>query len=338
MNNDHFLRGAALLLFTSIAGCSAEQPAMTSHGGAPSGGSAPTLPMQRAARYSVRSQSTATGTLYLAINSLVEAFSLAKALKNTNPKPTERITGFLRISSLAIDANGDLFVADTLANTIYAFKPGHKQPYDRYYHGLNGPSGVAVGSDGTVYVLNAGSGTQVPNVVEYAPHKHRPTQTLAQFDGTPTCVGLDGRNNLYVAFTTGVGSGGVDKFAAGSTSGTNLNLLGAPQSAGITVDQSGDIVLAGIVRGADSGYARIPATAFYLSGNTGVTYAGGAPPLYPSEMALTSDESAIVVGSTQDSAFVYQYGESADFVPLGVVLPGPNTGVTGVAISPRDPG
>jgi hypothetical protein len=266
---------------------------------------------------------------------VVQAFPLEPALKNENRKPIEQITGFLTPPALAIDDSGNLFAADALARTVYKFKPRHIQPYDRYYRGLSAPSGVAVASDGTLYVLNAGSRPSSSTIVEYAPTKHAPTHILTKFDGTPSCLTLDGQNNLYVGLTVSNGVGGVEKFAPGAMTGTNLKLLGAPQPSGIVVDQSGDIVLSGAVKSAYNARAILPTIAFYRAASTAPSYQG-APPL-PSGMALTQDESAIVAGSDQAMGFVYQYGPSADFSPLGMIVSSDGA-VSAVAISPRDPG
>jgi sugar lactone lactonase YvrE len=256
-------------------------------------------------------------------------------IANANPAPLKTITGFISPESVAVDPKGEFFVCDTFANTVYGFKPGAIQPYVRYDRGLTNPYDAAIGADGTLYVIN--NPAKGPTVVEFAPGKDAPTRTLRGIPGQPGSLAFDGQNDLYVAYMASEGVGGVETFAPGATSGTNLNLVGMPQPSGIVVDSSGDIVVSGFltVPVGQSQSRAVPAIAFYLAGVTQPTFPTGVP-LFPGALALTPDESTIFVADSQESLLTFQYGPSADFAPLGV-LPLLGGDVRGVAGSPPDP-
>jgi hypothetical protein len=272
-----------------------------------------------------------SGLVYLSAGAEVDVYSLADMLANSNPQPVDRITGFGNADSVAVDKSGNLYVADQLINQVYEFKPGKHQPFKRLRIGLNAPVDVAVGDDGSVYVANIAKGTN-GSVVVFAPGSHEPTLRIMDFDGaSPTALCLDAQNELYIGYSTANGVGAVKKYAPGAKKGTSLGLQFAPTPLGIVVDQSGNVVLAGytIIQLGSFGTSVWYEVA-YLAGNTDPQLPSGTPSA--GQMALTQDESAIVVaGST---VFSYLYGPSIQFAPVGLL----SKSTTGVAISPPDPG
>lgn len=78
--------------------------------------------------------------------------------------------------SIAVDASGDLFVANYNVNTVTEYPPNATTPSETISHGISNPASVAVDRDNNVFVANAGANT----VTKYAPgHPGRPKETLS---------------------------------------------------------------------------------------------------------------------------------------------------------------
>ena len=72
-----------------------------------------------------------------------------------NPPPLRKITdGVNQPQGLAVDRNGVLYVANSLANTVTEYRPGESHPFKTISKGIDDPSGLAVDSQGTIYVGN----------------------------------------------------------------------------------------------------------------------------------------------------------------------------------------
>jgi hypothetical protein len=171
------------------------------------------------------------------------------------------------MSPQAKKAKGLLYVADQSNQQITIFsqaKSQDPQPVGAITDGVAGPDGLAVDSNGKLYVSNFGNGT----VTEYAKGKTSPSKTLtgagspkyisvgqdgtvyvSNFNGSfngqvleypknsktpktkisfstfPAGTALDKNNNLYVAYNDSQnGDVEVLEFAPGSTQGTNLGI------------------------------------------------------------------------------------------------------------------
>src|SRR5262249_24036065 len=70
------------------------------------------------------------------------------------------LTGLEDAIALAIDARGDVYVANFQNNSVSEFLPGQTAPNSTFFVDLNGPSALAFDAGGNLYVAN-GSGNTV---------------------------------------------------------------------------------------------------------------------------------------------------------------------------------
>jgi hypothetical protein len=135
---------------------------------------------------------------------------------------------------LFVDGRRDLYVANE--STITAYRPGTVHPYI-VYSDPDRPLYVVVDHAGRLYAAN-----QDGTVAEYPPHQTTPDITFripgTQADG----INLDATNNLYVAYSDGLGTGSIEKFAPNSQTGQVLGMnLDSPQA--LQLDRSGNILV-----------------------------------------------------------------------------------------------
>lgn len=159
-------------------------------------------------------------------------------------------------TGLFLDGSGNLYVANgnnassgtTPSNTTVAmYEPGKLKP-SRVYSGLALPESVAVTTGGTVYIADAlGSPSGTGIVREYNGTSTTPSASLSVSGAYAAGLALDSSDNLYVAWWTAQTSQIVIyKYAAGSTTGTNLNLdlpTDAVFAHSLAFDHSGNLVI-----------------------------------------------------------------------------------------------
>jgi hypothetical protein len=160
--------------------------------------------------------------------------------KGINPPPIGTIsTGLTNPERLFVDKNLKLYVSDEGSPTsIVVYKPGKTSPSFAITDGVDFPTGVTVGADGTVYSANTGNET----VTEYPKGKTAPSLTVSLDDELPENLAVDGSNNLYIQYIGGTLGSGVIEVPPGQTSGTDLNLVIGSASA-LSVDKKGNIVI-----------------------------------------------------------------------------------------------
>jgi hypothetical protein len=158
----------------------------------------------------------------------------------SNPAPVGEITdGISTPDGLAVDAKGNLYVANAGGSTVTVYPPGKTDPSQSYSPGQN-PVDVLVGSDGTVYIAQGILGCEC--IDEYAAGSTNP-KLVIELDGTggsPLFMALNSSNDLYVSLSNAT----VYEFAPGQTSGTNLGLAGLLNARGLGFDPKGDLVVA----------------------------------------------------------------------------------------------
>ncbi|MHA7651286.1 serine/threonine-protein kinase [Mycobacterium sp. ML4] len=154
--------------------------------------------------------------------------------------PVELPFGELNAEGVAVDGAGNVYVADHHGPALWKLTPGARGPTLMPFGHLSRPIAVAVGADGSIYVVDeflnqvlklpagASSATQV-----------MPTTAL----NAPAGVAVDKDGNLYVVDR---GDRHVLKLAAGATTATELPFVGLQQPYGVAVDKNGNLYVSDI--------------------------------------------------------------------------------------------
>lgn len=150
-------------------------------------------------------------------------------------------TGLSSPQGTAVDAAGDVFIADSANNRVVKL-PAGGGTQTTVGTQLSQPSAVAVDGAGNLYIANSSAGT-----VDVVSASTGAQTALNHTFSAPAALAIDGSDNLYVA---SYGNNRVIKIAAGagtqSTVGTGLS---AP--AGLAIDTAGNIYIA------DSGHNQV---------------------------------------------------------------------------------
>ena len=135
---------------------------------------------------------------------------------------------------VAVDAAGNVFIADYQNNKVVKVTPGGAQTTVTAT-GLNGPAGIAVDGAGDVFIAQGGGVVEVtPLGVESA--VSTPGFTLSQ----PSAVAVDGAGDLFIADT------GNNRLVEVPANGGNVTTLGTGLAApaGVAVDGYGGVYIA----------------------------------------------------------------------------------------------
>jgi DNA-binding beta-propeller fold protein YncE len=96
---------------------------------------------------------------------------------------------------LAVDAKGNLYVANNLGNDILVYSTKYTQVASRTItQGVNNPTGIAFDPFGNLWVANEGSG----NISEYTAGKQNTSATITNSIYNPNAIAFDGLGNLWV--------------------------------------------------------------------------------------------------------------------------------------------
>lgn len=165
--------------------------------------------------------------------------------KGTNQEPIGQLTsGLTSPQGVVVDKHHRLWVANTNAFNVVAFKHGATTPFatldDPNYY----PIAVAVDRHGTVYAANAESTSGPPgNVTFWRKGSSTPSGTLtfSNFE-IVLGIGVDANGNVYVSYVPTSGPPAVVEFPAGSQTGQQLPISGTTIS-DITFDSSANLVM-----------------------------------------------------------------------------------------------
>jgi hypothetical protein len=165
--------------------------------------------------------------------------------KGTGQHPIGQLTsGLLSPQGMFVDKHHHLWVANTNAFNIVAFKRNATAPYltldDPGYY----PISVAVDSHGTVFAANAqGSSGQPGNVTYWKKGATDPSGTLT-ISGLQLAlgIGVDAGDDVYVSYIPTSGPPTVSVVAAGTQTGQPLGIQGTTIS-DITFDAKENLVM-----------------------------------------------------------------------------------------------
>ena len=185
---------------------------------------------------------TASGLLFVANvrNNAVDIYD-KKPPFSLRGKITNGIVG---PNGMIVDPHGDLIVANVDNQTVAVYAPGSKTPNKVYTQGfgrrLTNPLNVALGKDGTLYLVNYTQIGQASEILEYAPGQMKPSFRISLTGGAEG-MALDADNNLYVSYNAPSG-GRILKFAPHSKNGKDLGIsLGF--AGGLLLDDKQNLVV-----------------------------------------------------------------------------------------------
>ncbi len=212
-------------------------------------------------------------------------------------------SGYSAPKSIAMDSAGDLFIADSGANSVWTIPAGSTTPA-AIGSGFNAPQGVAVDSTGNVYVADTGNDqiVEIP-VVNGALSTSAQTTLIANTAtlageslSSPEGIAIDGQGSLYIAdsgnkrvlYLPYPGSGNL---AMAQVLGSNLTLPSA-----VAVDTTGNVYVA------DAGSGSVYELSVPLSSGLQVTVASG----YSSPSSLAADPSGALFVVDQGNRKVWR--------------------------------
>jgi DNA-binding beta-propeller fold protein YncE len=125
----------------------------------------------------------------LAVLSLALSMGAVASSAATNPLSFPR--------GLAVDAKGNLWVANSGDNNVIAFTPGYARiAADTITQGISNPTGVAFDPNGNLWVANYGAGG---SITEYSPTLVQNTaNTITNNILGPEAIAIDGLGDIWV--------------------------------------------------------------------------------------------------------------------------------------------
>jgi sugar lactone lactonase YvrE len=148
-------------------------------------------------------------------------------------------SGFSSASGVAVDASGNVYVADTGNNAVKEILFAQGYTMITLATGFSSPSGVAVDLSGNLYVSDTGNNA-VKEIL--AAGGYKTINTLGSGFASPTGVAVDGTGNVYVADS---GNNAVKEIqAAGGYTTVKTLGNGFNDPTGVALDGSGDVFVA----------------------------------------------------------------------------------------------
>lgn len=214
---------------------------------------------------------------------------------------TDGITG---PNAMAVDAAGDLFVSNVDSQTVTVYPPGSTSPSRTYTRGFNkrltNPLTVALGRDGTMYLVNYTHVGMRSEILIYPPDQLKPS-TRIQLNGGADGLAVDPSNNIYVSVNTNRG-GRVLKFSPGSKTGQDLG-ISVGFAGGIALDKNLDLLVCD---------QTAPAIDVFPPGATQPSNVLKAPFINPYGLAFgTFFQRLYVADSAGDTVYIFSYPDGA---------------------------
>src|ERR1039457_1389444 len=175
-----------------------------------------------------------TGTLTIA----GLAFTVTQAGASyvpVTPVTTLLSSGLNNPQGVAVDGQGNLYVADT-ANSVIKEWSSSTQQTVVLSSGVNNPSAVAVDGYGNVYIADSGN-----HAIEKFSAANQQLTTLVSGLSNPSGVAVDGQGNVYFSDTS---NNAIDEWNAASQQVTTLAGSGLSNPTGVAVDGQGNVYIA----------------------------------------------------------------------------------------------
>lgn len=138
---------------------------------------------------------------------------------------------------LAVDGQGNVYIADSLNNAIKQWNAGTGQVNTLVSSGLNTPSGVAVDTYGNVYIADTSNNA----IKEWNAGNGQVTTLVSSGLSGPAGVGVDGMGNVYFS---DAGHNALKESFAGSGAVATLAASGLSGPRGIALDAFGNVYIA----------------------------------------------------------------------------------------------
>ncbi|HTT65379.1 MAG TPA: BACON domain-containing carbohydrate-binding protein [Bryobacteraceae bacterium] len=143
--------------------------------------------------------------------------------------------GLSKPYAAALDAAGNLYIADAWNNTIEQWNPATQQMTPLVSDGLNRPHGVAVDGQGNVYIAD----TYNNAIEQWNPVTRQLTTLIPSGLNSPMGVAVDGQGNVYVA---DYGNNAIEQWSPSTRQLSKLADAGNPT--GVAVDLLGNVYFA----------------------------------------------------------------------------------------------
>ena len=293
----------------------------------------PTLPGQRLGAVQLMSSTgavVATATLQGTGNGPLVTFPSSTAVNAVG-------NGFFQPGGMAVDGNGDVFVADVTSGAVKEIVAGSgvvssgslTQPVGS---GFNFPEGVAVDGSGDVFVASRGNG-QVYEIVAVNGTVSATSTVNVVGSGFswPYAVAVDSSGNVFVADQ---GRGAVYQIVAVNgavSSSSTVKAIGSgfTDPVGVTVDENGNVFVA------DNGAVKKIVAVGGVVSSTSAVNAVGSGFSYPQSLAVDGNGDVFI--ADVDASMVYELVAVNGVVSSGsaVKVVGSFSAPTGVAVDGR---
>lgn len=249
-------------------------------------------------------------------------------------------SGFDAPVGTALDAGGNLYVADSGSGQIYELSNqsgvfGNQQTLvstSVNFGGtaLSGPTGIAIGPDGVLYIADTGNN----RLVTFNPSNQLAGVRLTGLNH-PVGIAVDGAGSLYVANAgSGSNAGDVQVYSGGGVV-TTLSPTGVTVPAGVAVEASGSVL---ITDGPTGNIVRVPNEAGSLNSADALVIernpnSGGGLALDVAGNLYTTDPLGATVWATQRTSASINFGIVAEGATEATILYAENAGNAVVALS-----
>ena len=155
------------------------------------------------------------------------------------PSLTTLASGLANPFGVAVDGNGNVYIADSSNNAIKEWVKTSNTVSTLVSSGLSGPQGVAVDGSGNVYIADTGN-----NAIEEWVSSSNTVITLVTSSAglfVPSGVAVDGSGNVYIA---DYGNNAIKEWVASSSTLVTLVSSGLSRPSGVAVDGSGNVYIA----------------------------------------------------------------------------------------------